>query len=431
MELPDSPYLFQIRWAQNPDGLPITDVVLCAQLTRRLRPHQKEGVRFLYECLMGFNLPETIGSPASQPVYGCILADEMGLGKTVQAIATLLLLHTQGPYGGRPVVRRCLIVTPSSLIENWGKEITKWVGRERLPYHCVTQNSTFKVLAQLILSDNFHTYLAQTNRAATVLIMSYEMFLQHASAIYEITDLDLLICDEGHRLKNAGITTSLALRNLPARRRLLLTGTPVQNHLDELWSLAEFCAPGRLAESQEAFRRRFVLTRCGSRNSDCDDTSDAAEAESSAAFQLSRLLSTFLLRRTVDVIQTELPRKSEFVVFCVPSTLQAQLEETMRSWMQRELNATHGPSGSGTLSRLTGTDEKDNATGDPIEIDFDFEDWENSDPNSIVRSKKRLFSVGSQSVLCAITAFRKMYNHPALLFKYLEPTLRENNTRVS
>lgn len=103
----------------------------------------------------------------------------------------------------------------------------------------------------------------------------------------------------------------------------------------------------------------------------------------------------------------------------------------MRSWMQRELNATHGPSGSGTLSRLTGTDEKDNATGDPIEIDFDFEDWENSDPNSIVRSKKRLFSVGSQSVLCAITAFRKMYNHPALLFKYLEPTLRENNTRVS
>lgn len=103
------------------------------------------------------------------------------------------------------------------------------------------------------------------------------------------------------------------MRNLPARRRLLLTGTPVQNHLDELWSLAEFCAPGRLAESQEAFRRRFVLTRCGSRNSDCDDTSDAAEAESSAAFQLSRLLSTFLLRRTVDVIQTELPRKSNFI----------------------------------------------------------------------------------------------------------------------
>ncbi|TPP66742.1 DNA repair and recombination protein RAD54B [Fasciola gigantica] len=403
-------------WAQNPDGLPITNVVLNAQLNQRLRPHQKEGVRFLYECLMGFNSSETIGNSSSNPIYGCILADEMGLGKTVQAIATLWMLLTQGPYGGRPVIQKCLIVTPSSLIENWANEITKWVGRERLPYYCVTQNSTIK------------TYIAQANRSAPVLILSYEMFLQHASEICEIPNLDMVICDEGHRLKNAGISTSLALRNLPTRRRLLLTGTPVQNHLHELWSLADFCAPGRLAESQEAFRRKFVLTRCDSRTSrDLDTTSGSTEEELSSSYHLSRLLSTFLLRRTVDVIQTELPAKSEFVVFCSPSTLQAQLEDTMRDWIQNELNALHYPDRSGSPLRVSTTDEEDDFTGDQLDMDVDFEDWKHFDLDTAVRSKKHLSGFGSQSILCAITAFRKMYNHPALLFKYIESALEKNN----
>ncbi|KAF5397654.1 hypothetical protein PHET_08719, partial [Paragonimus heterotremus] len=197
-------------WSQNPEGLAIKDVVLESQFAKRLRPHQREGIVFLYECVMGFRshrLPGQVScllsasdfdSPTNTPVCGCILADEMGLGKTVQAIALLWLLLNQGPYGGRPVIRRCLIVTPGSLVQNWVSEISKWLGRERLPVFCVNQGSSLK------------SYLTRNNISAPpVIIMSYEMFLQNSHDVYNIPHLDMVICDEGHRLKNATVHTSM------------------------------------------------------------------------------------------------------------------------------------------------------------------------------------------------------------------------------
>ncbi|OON19538.1 protein, SNF2 family, partial [Opisthorchis viverrini] len=290
-------------WTQNPDGLPIMDVALDPRFTSRLRPHQKEGLVFLYQCIMGFSskalpsnslssvLSDTYEPVENGPIYGCILADEMGLGKTVQTIALLWLLLKQGPYGGRPVVRRCLIVTPSTLIQNWAKEFSKWLGRERLPFYCVGQTATIK------------NYLAQQH-PPSVIIMSYEMLLQHSCEVQSIPNLDMVVCDEGHRLKNSGIHTSLVLRQLPCRRRMIITGTPVQNNLEELWSLAEFCAPGRLAESQEAFRREFIRRRKAS-----EDPGAGWDEENSPHPKLSSLLSTFLLRRTTEVMRPELTSK--------------------------------------------------------------------------------------------------------------------------
>ncbi|KAG5451677.1 DNA repair and recombination protein rad54b [Clonorchis sinensis] len=290
-------------WTQNPDGLPIMDVALDPRFTSRLRPHQKEGLVFLYQCIMGFSSKSLPSNPLSSvlsdthepvengPIYGCILADEMGLGKTVQTIALLWLLLKQGPYGGRPVVRRCLIVTPSTLIQNWAKEFSKWLGRERLPFYCVGQTATIK------------NYLAQQH-PPPVIIMSYEMLVQHSCEVQSIPNLDMVVCDEGHRLKNSGIHTSLVLRQLPCRRRMIVTGTPVQNNLEELWSLAEFCAPGRLAESQEAFRREFIHRRKAS-----EDPGAGWDEENSPHPKLSSLLSTFLLRRTTEVMRPELTSK--------------------------------------------------------------------------------------------------------------------------
>ncbi|VDO97652.1 unnamed protein product [Schistosoma mattheei] len=121
----------------------------------------------------------------------------MGLGKTVQAIATIWLLIRQGPYGGRPVIQRCLIVTPGTLVQNWQKEFSKWLGREQLPVYCVDQNHSVK------------KYLTMSSDSPQVILMSYEMFLQHTSEIYEISDLDMVVCDEGHRLKNSNINTTM------------------------------------------------------------------------------------------------------------------------------------------------------------------------------------------------------------------------------
>ncbi|TGZ63222.1 hypothetical protein CRM22_007045 [Opisthorchis felineus] len=391
-------------WTQNPDGLPIMDVALDPRFTSRLRPHQKEGVVFLYQCIMGFLSKSLPSNPLSSvlsdthepvgngPIYGCILADEMGLGKTVQTIALLWLLLKQGPYGGRPVVRRCLIVTPSTLIQNWAKEFSKWLGRERLPFYCVGQTATIK------------NYLAQPH-PPSVIIMSYEMLLQHSCEVHSIPNLDMVVCDEGHRLKNSGIHTSLVLRQLPCRRRIIITGTPVQNNLEELWSLAEFCAPGRLAESQEAFRREFIHRRKAS-----EDPGSGWDEENSPHPKLSRLLSTFLLRRTTEVMRPELTSKSEFIVFCRPSSLQSKLEKVVVRWVQRELD----------MEQL------------PMDMSLDLSDdsaeQEDERNDGSYRNDNTVKGTGVW-ILCMVTALRKLHNHPWLLRPFLTPAPKSSSKK--
>jgi DNA repair and recombination protein RAD54B len=99
-------------------------VVVDPFLSQHLRPHQREGVEFLYQCVMGMKSFEG---------QGAILADEMGLGKTLQTIALLWTLMKQNPiYGDSPVVKKALIVCPVTLINNWRKEFKKWLGNERI-----------------------------------------------------------------------------------------------------------------------------------------------------------------------------------------------------------------------------------------------------------------------------------------------------------
>ena len=103
-------------------GSQIVDVVVDPFLSQSLRPHQAEGVKFLYECVMGLRTPSQ---------YGAILGDAMGLGKTLQCITLLWTLLKQGPYG-KALVRRALIVCPGSLVKNWEKEFRKWLGTQRI-----------------------------------------------------------------------------------------------------------------------------------------------------------------------------------------------------------------------------------------------------------------------------------------------------------
>lgn len=109
---------------------PIVDVVIDPHLVHHLRPHQKDGIIFLYECVMGMR---AVGK------CGAILADEMGLGKTLQCISLIWTLQCQGPYGGKPVIKKTLIVTPGSLVNNWRKEFQKWLGSERIKIFTVDQ----------------------------------------------------------------------------------------------------------------------------------------------------------------------------------------------------------------------------------------------------------------------------------------------------
>ena len=156
-----------------------------------------------------------------------------------------------------------------------------------------------------------------------VLILSYEMFRIYAEALNTMRDLEVVICDEGHRLKNAlGTKTTLALGNCCAMRRVVLTGTPIQNNLDELYAVVHFVIPNYLDTLQD-FRREFIVPI------ERGNKSDASNSERQLARQqeeaLMKKLSSIILRRTKDSIMKHLlPNKHEYVLSPVLTRLQRQ-----------------------------------------------------------------------------------------------------------
>ncbi|XP_078362706.1 DNA repair and recombination protein RAD54B-like isoform X2 [Oculina patagonica] len=282
----------------NRGGLDIVDVVVDPHVSQHLRPHQREGVVFLYECVMG--LRNFNGN-------GAILADDMGLGKTLQCISLIWTLHKQGMYGGQPSVKRTLIITPGSLVKNWSSEFRKWLGNERLKVYPVTSDKRVK---EFINSPLY-----------PVMIISYEMFLRSVEEVRNIK-FGLVICDEAHRLKNTAIKTATMISGLKTKRRILLTGTPVQNDLKEFHSLIDVCNPG-IFGTQSSFRRLYEEPIV--RGQQPDASSEEKLLGQTRAAELNRLTSLFFLRRTAEVNCRYLPPKVESVVFCRPSLLQLSL----------------------------------------------------------------------------------------------------------
>lgn len=276
----------------------IVDVVVDPYIASVLRPHQREGVTFLYECVMGMR-----GFSGN----GAILADDMGLGKTLQCITIVWTLYKQGVYGGLPAVKRILIVTPGSLVKNWEAEFRKWLGNERMPVYAV--NSEKKV-QEFMYSPIY-----------PVMVISYEMFVRYIEDIKKIK-FNLVICDEAHRLKNSTIKTTMHIMSLKIRRKILITGTPIQNDLTEFFSLAELCNPGTLG-TLSSFRR--VYEEPIVRGREPDAPRDDKELGERRANELNRLTSQFLLRRTSEINNKYLPKKVDSVVFCRPTDLQLTL----------------------------------------------------------------------------------------------------------
>ncbi|XP_027143114.1 DNA repair and recombination protein RAD54B [Larimichthys crocea] len=286
------------QWSNNKLGLPVVDVVVDPYLTTHLRPHQRDGLLFLYECVMGMR---------AVACHGAILADEMGLGKTLQSVALAWTLLKQGPYGGKPVAKRVLVVTPGSLVQNWGAEFSKWLGRERISVFTVDQDHRIE---QFLLSP-LHS----------VLVISYEMLLRCLEQVQKV-EFGLVICDEGHRLKNSSIKTSSALSSLSCNRRVILTGTPVQNDLQEFYAIIEFVNPGILGSST-AYRKVYEEPILRSRQPSCTDEERVLGEERAA--ELSRLTGMFILRRTQEIINRYLPPRLDWTLFCDPSPLQREL----------------------------------------------------------------------------------------------------------
>ncbi|KAJ3901407.1 SNF2 family N-terminal domain-containing protein [Lentinula edodes] len=284
----------------NKKQRPVVPVVLDPILARRLRPHQREGVKFMYECVMGLRKHEG---------QGCILADEMGLGKTLQTITLVWTLLRQNAYAGAgPAISKVLIVCPVTLINNWKAEFHKWLGRDRVGVSICDRNT-----------DTAKTFASSPRQQ--VLIVGYERLRTIMKEI-ATCGVGLVVCDEGHRLKSSKAKTSVIFKQLSTLRRIILSGTPIQNDLGEFHSMVDFCNPGLLDE-YSAFRRLYEVPIMKSRAPGC--TAKELELGEKRSAQLSNIAKSFVLRREASILGNYLPPKHEYVVFVTPTELQLSI----------------------------------------------------------------------------------------------------------
>ncbi|KAJ5448700.1 SNF2-related protein [Penicillium cf. griseofulvum] len=294
---------------KNVEDRPKVPVVIDPRLSKVLRPHQVEGVKFLYRCVTGL---------VDKNANGCIMADGMGLGKTLQCIALMWTLLKQSSEAGKTTIQKCVIACPSSLVGNWANELVKWLGKDATTPFAIDGKAT---KAELITQIKQWAIASGRGIVRPVLIVSYETLRMYADTLND-TPIGLLLCDEGHRLKNKESLTWNALNQLNVTRRVILSGTPIQNDLSEYFALLHFANPNLLG-SQAEFRKRFELPIL--RGRDAAGTDEEKKLGDERLQELSGVVNKFIIRRTNELLSKYLPVKYEHVVFCNMSQFQRGL----------------------------------------------------------------------------------------------------------
>eukprot|EP00004_Rigifila_ramosa_P019855 TRINITY_DN5102_c0_g1_i3.p1 TRINITY_DN5102_c0_g1~~TRINITY_DN5102_c0_g1_i3.p1 ORF type:complete len:635 (-),score=159.93 TRINITY_DN5102_c0_g1_i3:1392-3296(-) len=227
-----------------------------------------------------------------------ILADEMGLGKTLQTISLLGFLQERRKNNGPH-----LIVVPKSTINNWLREIQKWCPALHAVVFHGDQHQRPVIAASLFHSDGSPTF--------NVLITSFEVVILEKSVLKRF-GFEYIIVDEAHRIKNDQSKLSLVIRTLSSKHRLLITGTPLQNNLHELWALLNFLLPNVFADAEE-FEQSFNI-------------GESVESVKQEMVQhLHRILKPFLLRRLKNEVEKDLPPKKEIILYVGMSQMQRDI----------------------------------------------------------------------------------------------------------
>jgi SNF2 family DNA or RNA helicase len=261
------------------------------EFTGTLREYQCEGLGWLH-FLERFS-------------FGGCLADDMGLGKTVQVLALLAGRRTQPKKGQARLPS--LVVVPRSLVFNWMQEAARFAPQLRMLDHTgLTRDKT---------GANFD--------ACDLVITTYGT-LRRDVLLFKDRAFDYCILDEAQSVKNASTDQAKAVRLLNARHRLALSGTPVENHLGELWSLFEFLNPGMLGHASV-----FKLAGGAARNPDPETRAVLAKG-----------LRPFILRRTKQQVAKDLPEKTEQTLYCELEADQRRLYDELRDHYRQALLKT-------------------------------------------------------------------------------------------
>lgn len=247
-----------------------------------------------------------------------LLADEMGLGKTVQCIAFIAFLVEKGVSGP------FLIVGPLSTIRNWNKEFTRFAPSMNVVLYHGTAEERRELKPTI-------------SKTHPIVITSYEIVFRDLSFFKKFT-WKFLIIDEGHRIKNIDCRLVRDLSKLRSMNRLLLTGTPLQNNLAELWSLLHFLLPD-IFNDLASFESWFNLSEEEGSAAESDLVGLSKKQRMHIVSSLHSILKPFLLRRLKSDVES-LPEKREFIVRCPASTLQSKLFQAAFSGKLREFLAT-------------------------------------------------------------------------------------------
>uniref|UniRef100_A0A8C6YGQ6 DNA excision repair protein ERCC-6-like n=1 Tax=Naja naja TaxID=35670 RepID=A0A8C6YGQ6_NAJNA len=265
--------------------------MLYGEMHDKLFDYQREGVAFLYRLYRDRR-------------KGGILADDMGLGKTIQIIAFL-----SGMFDAE-LIRSVLLILPATLLNNWAKEFAKWTPGLRVKvFHGSNKAERNRNLERI-----------QSRKG--ILITTYQMLLNNWQQLSSFGGKefvwDYIILDEAHKIKTPSAKTTKSLHAIPSKNRILLTGTPVQNNLNELWALFDFACQGSLLGTMKTFRMEYEtpITRARQKKK-LEHPNHLPENQS----------------EDVAPVMPSLPRKNEFIVWVFLAPVQ---EEIYRNFISLE-----------------------------------------------------------------------------------------------
>ncbi len=252
-----------------------------------LRPYQREGLRWL--------------NALADAGLGGVLADDMGLGKTVQMLAHILALKQASA-----LTQPALIVSPTSLIPNWQAETERFAPSLKvLTLHGPERVKSFDRLA-----------------GHDVILTSYALLPRDLSVLRE-QPFALVVLDEAQQVKNPRTQARRALLSIAAERRVCMTGTPLENHLGELWSQIDLAVPGLLGD-EGSFRRHYRIPI-------------ERHADTECQARLNHRIAPFILRRTKAQVAADLPKKTEITRRVVLSGKQRELYDALRISLGEEV----------------------------------------------------------------------------------------------